>query len=94
MEEKSTGICLFRQYQNYFRTSPAKNVPGRVLSIITKLAVLSINKGMSPQQARSVSAVRARTCSAEPEFGAQIKIITWSLIPGILVAYARMVRSR
>lgn len=40
MEEKSTGICLFRQYQNYFRTSPAKNVPGRVLSIITKLAVL------------------------------------------------------
>jgi hypothetical protein len=26
----------------------------------------------SPQQARSASVVRARTCSAEPEFGAQI----------------------
>jgi hypothetical protein len=26
----------------------------------------------SPQQARSASVVRARTCSVEPEFGAQI----------------------
>jgi hypothetical protein len=38
----------------------------------------------SPQQARSVSVVRARTCSAEPEFGAQ-KILnhTYNLLNSV-----------
>jgi uncharacterized protein YdhG (YjbR/CyaY superfamily) len=40
----------------------------------------------SPQRARSASVVRARTCSKEPEFGAQINYLMWtSLFVGVFL---------